>query len=182
MLSLGLCVPSASAGSAAARTIKFKPYTFGYVRDGFLGAARPRNRILIGRTPEQALRWDKSIRHYLTTAPQYADFTKDALIGVFLLARPSLDLQGVAVTSLVVSSGTLLVKLVVSPYPPFLCGPGVDSPTECFGRPGAPTPRYHAFTIVSVARAAVAHVRRVVVTQEVYDPNPLMVHVPYLPG
>jgi hypothetical protein len=35
--------------------------------------------------------------------------------------------------------------------------------------------------VVTVARAAVAHVRRVVVTEEVYDPDPLVVDVPVLP-
>jgi hypothetical protein len=59
----------------------------------------------------------------------------------------------------------------------------VDSPIEYLGLPDAPSARYHAFTIVTVAKAAVADVRRVVVTQEVYDPNdPLVVDVPVLPG
>ena len=82
-------------------------------------------------------------------------------------------------TSLAVSSGTLLLTLAVSPYPPELRGPGVDAPIEYFGLPWAPSTRYHAFTVVTVAKAAVAQVRRVIVTQEVYEPSdPLVVDVP----
>ena len=184
-------MPSASASPAFTTRVKFKPYTFGYVRDGFLGAAKARNRILIARTKAQALRWDGSIRHYLTTAPQYADFGREALIGVFLLdRRPAppfpqeprpLDVEGVAVTNMSVNNGTLLVTLEVSPYPIELCGPGVDSPIECFILPPAPSQRYHAFAIVSVARAALADIRRVVVTQEAYSVCPIQVDVPNLP-
>jgi hypothetical protein len=58
----------------------------------------------------------------------------------------------------------------------------VDAPIEYLGLPWAPSARYHAFTIVTVAKAAAAQVRRVVVTQEVYEPsNPLVVDVPVLP-
>jgi hypothetical protein len=181
VLSLGLCVPSASAGPAATSQLKFKPYTFGYARDGFLGAARPRNRILIGRTRAQALRWDRSIWHSYTSAPQAGNFVTEALVGVFLLDRPAPAIQGVIVTSLAVSGGTLSLTLKVSPYPIELHGPGPDSPDEYFLLPPAPSARYHAFTLVSVARSAVAHVRRVVVTQEVYEPDPLVVDVPSLP-
>jgi hypothetical protein len=181
---------------AAIGAVKFKPYAFGYVRDGFLDAARPRNRILIARTPAQGLRWDKWITHRRTTAPQYADFASQALVGIFLLNRRSFpfprpgtgpprppgpsDVNGVVVTSLARSNGTLLLSLALSPFPVELCGPGVESPNECFQPSSAPSLRYHALTIVAVARAAVAHVRRVVVTEEVYDPNPLQVHFPDL--
>jgi hypothetical protein len=182
LLSLGLCVPSASAGPASSKAVKFTPYTFGYVKDGFLGAARPRNRILVGRTRVQALRWDRSIWHRYTAAPQAADFVTQATLGVFLIDRPTVAVQGVVVTSLAVSGGTLFLTLSVSPYPVTLRGPGVDSPIEYFGLPGPPSSGYHAFTIVTVAKAAVAHVRRVVVTQELYDPDgPLVVDVPVLP-
>lgn len=92
-----------------------------------------------------------------------------------------LDVQGVVVTSLIVSDGTLFLMLKVSPYPIVLRGPGVDSPIEYFQLPGAPSALYHAFTIVTVTRAAVAHVHRVVVTQEEYEPCPLVVDVPNLP-
>lgn len=180
LLSLGLCVPSASPASFKA--LKFKPYTFGYVKDGFLGAARPRNRILVGRTRAQALRWDRSIWHRYTAAPQAADFVTQTTLGVFLLDRPTAAVQGVVVTSLAVSGGTLFLTLSVSPYPVNLRGPGVDSPIEYFELPGPPSSGYHAFTIVTVAKAAAAHVRRVIVTQEVYDPSdPLVVDVPVLP-
>jgi hypothetical protein len=182
VLSLGLCVPSASAGPAATRPVKFKPYTFGAVRDGFLGAARPRNRILIARTRAQALRWDESIWRHYTWAPQAANFVTGAVIGVFLLDRPASDIQGVVVTSLSVSDGTLFLTLAVSPSPVVLHGPDPDgTPLAYFTLPGPPSARYHAFTLVSVPRAAVAHVRRVVVAHEVYDPNPLVVDVPILP-
>ena len=194
-LSLGLCIPTASADPAATRAVKFTPYAFGYVRDGFLGAAHLRNRILIGRTRAQALRWDKWIWQRGTTAPQSADFASQSLVGVFLVDRPAPaavfgpgappfpDVSGVAVTSLAVSSGTLLLTLAVSPYPPELRGPGVDAPIEYFGLPWAPSTRYHAFTVVTVAKAAVAQVHRVIVTQEVYEPSdPLVVDVPVLPG
>lgn len=181
---------------AAIKTVKFKPYTFGYVRDGFLDAARPRDRILIARTPAQGLRWDKWITHRQTTAPQYADFASQALVGIFLLNRRSFpfpqpgtgslrpprpsDVNGVVVRSLARSNGTLLLTLAVSPFPVELCGPGLESPNECFQPSSAPSLRYHALTIVAVAREALAHVRRVVVTQEVSDPNPLQVHFPDL--
>jgi hypothetical protein len=181
VLSVGLCVPSASAGTAATRPIKFTPYAFGYVRDGFLGAARPRNRILIGRTRAQTLRWDASIWHRYTAPPQAADFARQAVLGVFLVDRPNLAVQGVVVTSVAVTDGTLSLTLKVSPWPVNLRGPGVDSPIAVFQLPGAPSARYHAFTVVTVARAAVAHVRRVVVTQEVYDSDALVVDVPNLP-
>jgi hypothetical protein len=193
-LILALSVSSASADPAATRAVKFKPYTFGYVRDGFLGAARPRNRILVGRTRAQALGWDKWIWQRGTTAPQSADFASQTLVGVFLVDRPAAaavwgqgvpqfpDVSGVAVTSLAVRSGTLLLTLAVSPYPPELRGPGVDSPIEYLQLPWAPSARYHAFTLVTVAKAAVAQVRRVIVTQEVYEPSdPLVVDVPVLP-
>jgi hypothetical protein len=193
----GLSVSSASADPAAITAVKFKAYTFGYVRDGFLGAARPRNRILVGRTRAQALRWDKWIWPRGTTAPQSADFASQTLVGVFLVDRPAAvfapddffpmpqppDVSGVAVTSLAISSGTLLLTLAVSPYPPELRGPGVESPIEYWGLPWAPSARYHAFTVVTVAKAAVAQVRRVIVTQEVYETSdPLVVDVPALPG
>ena len=195
VLILGLSVSSASAGAAATRAVKFKAYTFGYVRDGFLGAARPRNRILIGRTQAQALRWDKWMWHRGTTPPQSADFASQALVGVFLVDRPAAvwgpgappfpqppDVSGVAVTSLAVRSRTLLLTLADSPYPPELRGPGVDAPIEYLGLPWAPSARYHAFTIVTVAKAAVAQVRRVIVTQEAYEPSDLLVvDVPALP-
>jgi hypothetical protein len=191
LLSLGLCASSASADSGATAPVKFTPYTFGYVKEGLLGPARPRNRILIAKTKAQALLWDRAIRHNLTTAPQYADFGGEALIGVFLLARrPSppfpqqprpLDVEGVAVTSMAVGNGTLFLTLEVSPYSIELCGPGIDSPTECFILPPAPSQRDHAFAIFSVAKAALAHVRRLVVTQEVYDSCPIQVDVPNLP-
>jgi hypothetical protein len=195
VLILGLSVSSASAGPAATRAVKFKPYTFGYVRDGFLGAAHLRNRILIGRTHAQAQRWDKWIWHRGTTAPQSADFASQTLVGVFLVDRPAAvsgpfalpppqppDVSGVVVTSLAVRSGTLLLTLAVSPYPPELRGPGVDAPIEYLGLPWAPSARYHALTIVTVAKAAVAQVRRVIVTQEVSEPcDPLVVDVPVLP-
>ena len=195
VLTVGFCIPSASAGTAATRPIKFTPYTFGYVRDGFLGAARPRNRILIGRSRAQTLRWDASIWHRYTAPPQAADFATQAVLGVFLLDRRAAvwgpgalpfpqppDVSGVVVTSLAVRSRTLLLTLAASPYPPELRGPGVDAPIEYLGLPWAPSARYHAFTIVTVAKAAAAQVRRVVVTQEVYEPsNPLVVDVPVLP-
>jgi hypothetical protein len=192
---IGLSVSSASAGPTATRAVNFKAYTFGYVRDGLLGAARPRNRILIGRTQAQALRWDKWIWHRGTTPPQSADFASQTLVGVFLVDRPAAvwgpgalpfpqppDVSGVVVTSLAVRSRTLLLTLATSPYPPDLRGPGVDAPIEYLGLPWAPSARYHALTIVTVAKAAVAQVRRVIVTQEVYEPsNPLVVDVPVLP-
>jgi len=181
VLSLGLCIPTASADPAATRAVKFTPYAFGYVRDGFLGAARPRNRILIGRTHAQTLRWDNSIWHRFTAPPQAADFDTQAVLGVFLVDRPALTLQGVIVMSATVIDGTLSLTLKVSPWPINLRGPGVDSPIAVFQLPGAPSARYHAFTVVTVARAAVAHVRRVVVTQEVHDPDALVVDVPNLP-
>ena len=197
MLILGLSVSSASADPAATKAVKFKAYTFGYVRDGFLGAAHLRNRILIGRTRAQALRWDKWIWQRGTTAQQSADFASQTLVGVFLVDRPAPaavwgpgappfpqppDVSGVAVTSLAVRSRTLLLTLADSPYPPELRGPGVDAPIEYLGLPWAPSARYHAFTIVTVAQAAVAQVRRVIVTQEAYEPSdPLVVDVPALP-
>jgi hypothetical protein len=181
VLSVGLCIPSASAGTAATRPIKFTPYTFGYVKDGFLGATSPPNRILIGRTRAQTLRWDASIWHWYTAPPQAADFSTQAVLGVFLVDRPVLAVQGVVVTSLAVSNRTLSLTLKVSPIPVILRGPGVESPIAYFGLPGPPSARYHAFTVVTVAKAAVAHVQRVVVTEEVYDPDPLVVDVPTLP-
>jgi hypothetical protein len=60
-------------------------------------------------------------------------------------------------------------------------GPRGGLAIEYFGLPGARSARYHAFTIVTVVRAAVARVRRVVVTQEEYDLNHLVVDVPTLP-
>jgi len=64
-----------------------------------------------------------------------------------------------------------------------LHGPDPDgTPLAYFSLPGPPSPRYHAFMIVTVAKAAVARVHRVVVTDEVYDPNEIVVDVPYLPG
>ena len=129
-LSLGLCIPSASAYPAGTTPVKFTPYTFGYVRDGFLGAARPRNRILIGRTRARTLRWDASIWHWYTAPPEAADFSTQAVLGVFLVDRPVLAVQGVVVTSLAVSNGTLSLTLKVSPIPVILRGPGVESPIE----------------------------------------------------
>jgi hypothetical protein len=194
LVSLGLSATSAAARSAAPTAITYTPYTFGYVKDGFLGAARPRDRIVIATTKRQALGWDRSIAHRMTTAPQYADFKAKALIGVFLLERsaavgapfPQLpgppEVTGVAVTSLAVENGTLSLTLASSPYPVELCGPGVDSPIECFQPFLAPSAAYHAFAIVSVPKAAVAEVRRIVVTRETYDPcTPIQVNVPNLP-
>ena len=104
------------------------------------------------------------------------------LLLVAVLPQPP-DVSGVAVTSLAISSGTLLLTLAVSPYPPELRGPGVESPIEYWGLPWAPSARYHAFTVVTVAKAAVAQARRVIVTQEVYETSdPLVVDVPALPG
>src|SRR4051794_24972941 len=124
---IGLSVSSASAGPTATRAVNFKAYTFGYVRDGLLGAARPRNRILIGRTQAQALRWDKWIWHRGTTPPQSADFASQTLVGVFLVDRRAAvwgpgalplpqppDVTGVVVTSLAVRSRTLLLTLATS--------------------------------------------------------------------
>jgi hypothetical protein len=56
----------------------------------------------------------------------------------------------------------------------------VDAPIEYLGLPWAPSARYHAFTVVTVAKAA-AQVRRVIVTEETYQPSdPLVVDVPVL--
>lgn len=179
LLSLAL-IPSASARPVSTTPLKFKPYTFGYVRDGFLGAARPQNRVLIGRTRAQALRWDDWVWHfyYSPGAPQAANFVTQASVGVFLLKRPAQNVQGVVVTSLAVSDGTLSVTLKVSPYPIVLHGLDPDgTPLAYCSLPDAPSGRYHAFTMVSVARTALAHIRRVVVRQEVYDPNQLVVDV-----
>jgi hypothetical protein len=182
VLSLGLCVPSATADPATT-PVTFKPYAFGYVRDGFLGATQPRNRVLIGRTRAQALRWDKWINTRATAVPQYADFHSQALIGVFLVDHPARAVEGVAVRSLAISGGTLLLKLEVSRYPPVLRGSWFESPIEYWALPPAPSARYHAFTIVTVAKVAAARVRRVVVTQEVYAVDDfLVVDVPVLPG
>jgi len=189
----GSALPSASAAPVAARSVKFEPFTFSFVRDGFLGATKPRNRVLIGASRPQTLRWDKWFWHHYTAAPQAGDFRTQALIGVFLLDRRASppffqqprphDVGGVAVTKLVVSDETLSLRLAVSPYPIVLHGPAPDgTPLAYFSLPGAPSARYHAFTIVSVAKAVVAHVRRVVVTEEVDDPNPIVVDVPSLPG
>jgi hypothetical protein len=182
------------AGSSTPTAATFTPYTFGYVKDGFLGAARPRNRIVIATTKPQALRWDKSIAHRMTTAPQYADFRRRALIGIFMLDRPAAvgapfpqlpgppEITGVAVTGLAVDRGTISLTLASSPYPVELCGPGVDAPIECFQPALAPSGGFHAFAIVSVPRAVVAQVHRIVVTQEAYDPcTPIQVDVPNLP-
>ncbi len=158
------------ATPVAEKAVGFKLYTDGYVREGFLGAVRLRNRILIARTYRQALRWDKWIYHPHTTAPQASDFSRHALIGVFLLDRAAAN--GVIVSSASVSNGTLLLTIHRSGLPPASeCGPGVDAPIECTTW-GPPTPLrlFHPFTLVTVAKAAMADVRRIVVTHEVEDP------------
>jgi len=193
-LIVGIVLPGASATPVAKSSIRFKPYTFSFVKDGFLGETRPHNRVLIGTSRGQTLRWDQWLLHHYTTAPQAGNFRTQALVGVFLLNRRASPpgpqqqprpgaVSGVAVTSVAVSNGTLSLTLKVSPYPVVLHGPDPDgTPLAYFHLPPAPSPRYHAFTIVTVAKAAVAHVHRIVVTEEVYDPNEIVVDVPYLPG
>jgi hypothetical protein len=161
------------------------PYAFGYVKEGFLGSPSRRDRVLMARTPEQGLRWDRWITHHRVSPPQSADFAHQALIGVFLLGHPSYNTphpshvtQGVSVTSLALRGGTLRLSFQVSPRPIAFCGPGPDSPTECRPMYRAHSERYHAFTIISVPRSVAARVRRVVVTGEGYHPGEILVRAP----
>jgi hypothetical protein len=158
----------------------YHAYASGYVREGFLGSREARDRFLIARTPAQGSRWDRWITHHRVSPPQSADFTRQALVGVFLLGRPSDAVQGVAVTKMRLRGGTLRLKLVVSPRPIDSCGPGPDAPVECqpFYKPHNET--YHAFTIVAIPKARAARVRRIVVVAQRRDPNPLQVAVPWV--
>src|SRR5205823_4079177 len=83
-------------------------------------------------------RWDEWIWHNSTAAPQAANFVTQVALGVFLLDRPAHAVQGVVVTSLAVSDGTLSLTLKVSPYPITPHGPGADSPDEYFELPRSP--------------------------------------------
>jgi hypothetical protein len=153
-------------------------YASGYVREGFLGTRSRRDRVLIARTPDEGLRWDRWITHHRVSPPQAADFAHQALIGVFLLGHPSPRTQGVAVTSLTFRDGTLRLSYEVSPHPIDFCGPGPDSPTECSAMYRAHSARYHAFTIISIHRSVAARVHRIVVTRDGYHPGEILVGAP----
>ena len=140
----------------------YHAYASGYVREGFLGSHQARDRLLIARTPAEGLRWDQWISHHQVSPPQSADFTRQALVGVFLLGRPLAMVRSVAVTKMHLRGGTLRLTLVVSPRPTHSCGPSPDACRQ-FYKPHA---GYHAFTIVAVPRAQAARVRRIVIAQE----------------
>jgi hypothetical protein len=159
----------------------YHSYASGYVRDGFLGSRQARDRFVIARTPAEGLRWDRWITHHRVSPPQAADFTRQALVGVFLLGRPSSQVQGVAVREMHLNGGTLRLSIVVSPVPIATCGPGADgSDHECrpFYKP--PNGRYHAFTIVAVPKATAVRARRIVVTRERRDSGPIEVAIPHV--
>jgi len=138
----------------------YHAYATGYVREGFLGSRKARDRVLIARTPAEGLRWDQWISHHQVSPPQSADFTRQALVGVFLLGRPLATVRSVAIAKLLLRGGMLRLTLVVAPRPTHTCGrsPDVCSQLEKAG--------YHAFTIVAVPRARVARVRRIVIAHE----------------
>jgi len=140
----------------------YHAYATGYVREGFLGSHQARDRLLIARTPAEGLRWDHWITHHHVSPPQSADFTRQALVGVFLLGRPLAKVRSVAVTKLLLRGGTLRLTLVFTPRPTHTCA---RSPDECPALRKGQT-RYHAFTIVAVPRAQAARVRRIVIAHE----------------
>jgi hypothetical protein len=159
--------PSAAIAPAlpgGEQPISYHPYSFGYVREGFLGDPRPRTRILIARTRKDGLRWGRWLTHRRTTPPADAYFAGETLVGVFLLGN--LAAQGVEVTGATVSDKTLELTLEVSSLPVARCGIDPDVGYAC--RPMFRAPRgYHAMTIISVSRASMKAVTRVVVTREV---------------
>ena len=158
----------------------YHSYASGYVREGFLGSRQARDRFLIARTPAEGLRWDRWITHHRVSPPQAADFTRQALVGVFLLGEPSARVQGVAVTKLDSSGATLGLTLVVSPDPILPCGPGPDAPVECEAFYKPPDSSYHAFTIIAIPKARAARVRRIVVVDEHRQSGPIQVAVPHI--
>jgi hypothetical protein len=186
--SAGTFAPPAPASARSTTSDIVTPFSFGYVNEGLLGRSRPGDRIMFARTRTQAVRWDRWLTHRRTTPPQSADFARQALVGVFLFGHrsvnrqdPSQAVQGVAVTSVYRSGDTLHLDLKVSPHPIQACGPGPDAPTECWPMYRTPSARYHAYTIVAISRALAARSRRIVVTAERYDPNPILVPVPAVP-
>lgn len=140
----------------------YHAYATGYVREGFLGSQQARDRLLIARTPAEGLRWDAWISHHHVSPPQSADFTRQALVGVFLLGQPLAKVRSVAVTKMHLRGGTLRLTLVVTARPTHTCGPSPDACPELH----KPHARYHAFTIVALPKAQAAGVRRVVIAHE----------------
>jgi hypothetical protein len=101
----------------------YHAYATGYVREGFLGSHQARDRLLIATTPAEGLRWDRWISHHQVSPPQSADFTRQALVGVFLLGQSLAQVRSVAVAKMHLRGGTLRLTLVVSPRPTHTCGP-----------------------------------------------------------
>jgi hypothetical protein len=149
----------------------YHAYATGYVREGFLGSHQARDRFLIARTPAEGLRWDRWISHHQVSPPQSADFTRQALVGVFLLGQSLAQVRSVAVARMQLRGGTLRLTLVVSPRPTHTCGPSPDTCRQYY----KPHARYHAFTIVAVPRATAARVRRIVVAHE--RPGRIAIHI-----
>ena len=67
----------------------------------------------------------------------------------------------------------------VSPEPIEVVGPSPDGPHTGWAMYPTPSARYHADTIVAVPKALATRLRRIVVKDEEYDPDPIP--VPYVP-
>jgi hypothetical protein len=131
-------------------------------------------RIYIARARKRALRWDKWLMHTAgSPASRDNDFSHQALVGVFLLGR--YEAAKVTVTNLSLSGDTLELSIEIMPGPMVVCvappgsgcGAGITMPAH-----GAS----FAYTLAAVSQAAIANVRRVVVTDEV-DDSPGVVYV-----
>jgi hypothetical protein len=170
--------PSAAIAPTLPRgeqSISYHPYSFGYVREGFLGDRRQRNRILFARTRKDGVRWGRWLTHRRTTPPGDAYFAAETLVGVFLLGNAAA--QGVEVTGATVSDNTLALTLEVSSLPVGRCGNDPDLGYACQAMFSAPR-GYHAMTIISVPRKSMTAVTRVVVTREVDVPGAIEVDYP----
>jgi len=170
--------PDAPGLLANGRPIAFRPYSFGYVKEGFLRASKPRDRVLIARTRKQGLLWDRWLTHRRASPPGAAYFPGETLLGVFLLGHPSSTAQAAVITKVVVSGTTVALALRVSRFPLERCGSDPVSGAVCRPMYKPPSLRYHAMAIITVPRKTLKGIRRVVVKREVRDTNEIEVNYP----
>jgi hypothetical protein len=158
--------PIVSISQPPAKVLSFNTYGSGFVQAPFLGYRVRRNRIYIARARKQALRWDKWLMP-TTGSPASGDndFGHQALVEVFLLGR--YDAAKVTVTNLSLSGDTLELSIEIVPFPMLVC---VAPPGSGCPMPSIPARMSFAYTLAAVSQAAIANVRRIVVTDEVDDP------------
>jgi hypothetical protein len=165
--------PTAPGSVPPAKVLSFTTFASGFVQAHFLEYHTPSirryytpsNRIYIARAQRQALRWDKWLMPTAgSPASRDNDFSDQALVGVFLLGR--YHAAKVTVTNLWLSGETLELSIKVVPFPMLVC---VAPPGSGCPMPSIPPRTSFAYTLAAVSQAAIANVRRVVVTDEVDD-------------